>query len=165
MFLAGLWHGASWHFVLWGLYHGVLLVAFAVAGRLVLWPNRANDDLVEAPPYRWRFWFKAFLFFQLTCIGWLIFRVNSLSQLKEASWNILRVSTWQASAVDLNLVYRIAVLVIPLLGFQIYQHCSRRREPWLGWPYGVRVMFYTLLFYSIVLFGTPEHHEFIYFQF
>ena len=27
MFIAGLWHGASWNFVLWGLFHGISLTA------------------------------------------------------------------------------------------------------------------------------------------
>jgi D-alanyl-lipoteichoic acid acyltransferase DltB (MBOAT superfamily) len=165
MFLAGLWHGASWHFVLWGLYHGALLVAFEVVRRRIQRPNRSNESPSAGGATRWPFWVKAFAFFQLTCIGWLIFRVNSLGQLTDAFWKVVNVSTWQTSVVDPNLVYRMGVLVIPLLGFQVYQHCSRRREPWVEWPRWVRVVFYSLLFYSIVLFGTPEHHEFIYFQF
>ena len=34
MVLGGLWHGAAWTFVLWGLYHGLLLIAYRTAGRL-----------------------------------------------------------------------------------------------------------------------------------
>lgn len=49
MFLGGLWHGANWTFVVWGLYHGALLVAYHMWHRLVgargwslpLWPARA----------------------------------------------------------------------------------------------------------------------------
>jgi alginate O-acetyltransferase complex protein AlgI len=50
MFLGGLWHGAAWTFVVWGLYHGMLLAGYhgwrAVRGpgsrwRLPVWPARA----------------------------------------------------------------------------------------------------------------------------
>lgn len=32
MMLGGLWHGASWHFVAWGVYHGLLLIVFKMFG-------------------------------------------------------------------------------------------------------------------------------------
>ena len=34
MVLGGLWHGAAWTFVLWGVYHGVLLIAYRGADRV-----------------------------------------------------------------------------------------------------------------------------------
>jgi alginate O-acetyltransferase complex protein AlgI len=52
-FLSGLWHGASWNFVLWGLFHGVL-VAF--------WPHLA-------------------LTFGLMNFGWLLFREHSFEMI------------------------------------------------------------------------------------
>ena len=33
MVLGGLWHGAAWTFVLWGVYHGLLLIAYRAAER------------------------------------------------------------------------------------------------------------------------------------
>jgi D-alanyl-lipoteichoic acid acyltransferase DltB (MBOAT superfamily) len=68
-FLAsGLWHGASWNYVLWGAYHGVLLVI-----------TRSAKSVGAAPS-----WIKPLqvaLMFVLTCIGWLIFRETELHQL------------------------------------------------------------------------------------
>ena len=59
MFLGGLWHGASWTFVVWGLYHGVLLIldriAEPIASRL---PKLA---------FRW-------LTLVLVIVGWVLFR-------------------------------------------------------------------------------------------
>ena len=72
-FLAsGLWHGASWNYVLWGGYHGALLVITRFAGS------------VWAPPPQVRRWIRPLqvvVMFVLTCIGWLIFRETELSQL------------------------------------------------------------------------------------
>ncbi|MEP6782017.1 MAG: MBOAT family O-acyltransferase [Acidobacteriota bacterium] len=68
-FLAsGLWHGASWNYVLWGAYHGVLLVVTRAAARVGAAPAWVRPLQVAA-------------MFVLTCIGWLIFRETELHQL------------------------------------------------------------------------------------
>jgi D-alanyl-lipoteichoic acid acyltransferase DltB (MBOAT superfamily) len=79
-FLAsGIWHGASWNYVLWGAYHGVLLIIARAAG--ALWaslPARKPASL-QAP--RWLRTLQVIVMFLLTCIGWLIFRETELRQL------------------------------------------------------------------------------------
>jgi len=71
MGLGGLWHGAAWNFVLWGLYHGVLLSAYRALG------------VEEAAP-RWsrpvRLGIAVPVFFVFTLYGWLLFRAESLEQ-------------------------------------------------------------------------------------
>jgi alginate O-acetyltransferase complex protein AlgI len=70
--LSGLWHGASWNFVLWGGYHGILLVL----ARLVT-PRRKRLR-------KGRAWLKPLRIagmFALTCVGWLLFRETDLVML------------------------------------------------------------------------------------
>jgi alginate O-acetyltransferase complex protein AlgI len=68
-FLAsGLWHGASWNYVLWGAYHGALLVM-----------TRAFRGFGAAPA--WCRPLQVTAMFALTCVGWLIFRETELHQL------------------------------------------------------------------------------------
>jgi alginate O-acetyltransferase complex protein AlgI len=62
--LGGLWHGANWTFVVWGLYHGVLLVLEHVS-----WLTPAKL------PGLWGRWTT----FLLVVVGWVIFRSTSLS--------------------------------------------------------------------------------------
>ncbi|MGH9160163.1 MAG: MBOAT family O-acyltransferase, partial [Vicinamibacteraceae bacterium] len=65
MVLGGLWHGAAWHFVLWGAYHGGLLALHKLIvrdGPILRLPLR--DALKIAGT------------FYLTCIGWLIFIIS-----------------------------------------------------------------------------------------
>jgi len=59
MFLGGLWHGANWTFVVWGLYHGVLLILDRVA-------EPVTSHLPKLA-YRW-------LTFVLVIFGWVLFR-------------------------------------------------------------------------------------------
>ena len=65
MALGGLWHGAKWTFVIWGMFHGLLLIVERLMGE-------------RGPPawLRWPF------FFALTLLGWMIFRADSLEVLR-----------------------------------------------------------------------------------
>jgi D-alanyl-lipoteichoic acid acyltransferase DltB (MBOAT superfamily) len=73
MVLFGLWHKASLLFVLWGCYHGVLLVLH----RLVQQAQRYFDW--EPPPSLWEplAWFTTIA---LVSLGWIFFRANSIAR-------------------------------------------------------------------------------------
>jgi alginate O-acetyltransferase complex protein AlgI len=64
MLLGGLWHGASWNFVIWGGYHGGLLAAERALG---LKPKPSLNPL------------RVLLTFALASIGWVFFRARTLS--------------------------------------------------------------------------------------
>ncbi|GHV09191.1 alginate regulatory protein [Clostridia bacterium] len=70
-FLTGLWHGASWNFVLWGLYYGVLL---------------AIEKFIIKPlfPKLSQRWFMIPVTFILTLLGWVFFYFTDLSKAFEA---------------------------------------------------------------------------------
>ena len=63
-FLCGLWHGASWHFVVWGLYHG----AFLVTERL----GKHKCGLTFSH------WWNLPLTFLIIVFGWVLFRAQSI---------------------------------------------------------------------------------------
>jgi len=71
MLLGGLWHGAKWTFVVWGLYHGLLLAVYRwlMVERAVALPDG------RAWRVAWRI-----ATFHLVCLGWLFFRANDLAQ-------------------------------------------------------------------------------------
>jgi len=78
MLLGGLWHGASWTFVLWGAYQGALLIMHRLLlPFLALFPS-SNGNFGR------RVWLslRIVFFFQLVCLGWLIFRAQSLTQIR-----------------------------------------------------------------------------------
>ena len=76
MVLGGLWHGAAWTFVLWGVYHGVLLIAYP--GRRTRRAVPRSGSRGPASLARITSWA---VMFHLTCYGWLIFRARSAGQL------------------------------------------------------------------------------------
>lgn len=66
-FLSGLWHGASWNFVIWGLYNGL----FLLLDRVILIRALERAGVI----------FRALLTFVIVVFGWVIFRVDSLQEL------------------------------------------------------------------------------------
>ncbi len=71
MFLGGLWHGASWTFVIWGGLHGLYLVSERGVRRIVPW-RFEHGSIVRAP--------IALLTFLLVCVAWVFFRAHSFDQ-------------------------------------------------------------------------------------
>ena len=69
MLLGGLWHGASWNFVIWGGLHGLILVIYRVIGR------QATD--LDAP-LTLRDLPRILVVFHLVCFAWIFFRAEDL---------------------------------------------------------------------------------------
>ncbi len=160
MLLGGLWHGASLHFVVWGAYQGLLLIAFRLFSR-----GSSDHRAMRAPLHGWWFWLKACAYFQLTCYGWLIFRASSMSRVRELTRNLIDFSRWKWDAVDVAVSYQLIVLVLPLVIFQIYQYYRNDMEPWIRWRPATQMFLFLALFYVTILCGATEQNEFIYFQF
>jgi alginate O-acetyltransferase complex protein AlgI len=65
MLLIGFWHGASWTFVVWGLWHGSLL--------------SIEQQLNIKPARRLAVWIGGLVTFHLAAIGWILFRSSSFA--------------------------------------------------------------------------------------
>jgi alginate O-acetyltransferase complex protein AlgI len=157
MVLGGLWHGAAWPFVLWGVYQGGLLVVFR-KGREALADTRWAIRL-EQPAVKVIGWM---VMFHLTCYGWLIFRADSAAQIGRMSTSL--VTTWGAGARWPE--------VWPLLGYVTPLLLLHGWEAWRGdllavskLPLLLRYAIYVALAYLTVLFGEFAGSQFIYFQF
>ncbi|MBF0428134.1 MAG: MBOAT family protein [Magnetococcales bacterium] len=72
-FLCGLWHGASWNFIIWGVYHSLLIILYRVASS---W--KPLTILGEMPGIFLIRWLVMFIWINL---GWLIFRETNLTHL------------------------------------------------------------------------------------
>jgi D-alanyl-lipoteichoic acid acyltransferase DltB (MBOAT superfamily) len=70
MLLGGLWHGASWNFVIWGGLHGLLLVLHRAIGR-----QRVDLDA----PLRARDWPRIVILFHAVCLIWTFFRAETFA--------------------------------------------------------------------------------------
>ncbi len=126
--LSGLWHGSSWTFMLWGLYHGMLQVA-----GMLLKPVR--DRVVTSLRIRREVWSHLFLkgiaTFLFVNIGWILFRAESLSQSvtiflsmwKPTPWVLMDGSLFQLGLAEAD----IRLLLFSLLVLGIVDVCNKRQ--------------------------------------
>jgi D-alanyl-lipoteichoic acid acyltransferase DltB (MBOAT superfamily) len=161
MLLGGFWHGASWTFILWGAYHGLLLIIYKISYPL----------LKKLPSPKTVFIRKIFLsikvifFFHLICLGWLIFRVQSISHLSEMLrgmfLNFKFIRGIGLKWTSLEILFFIGILGI----VQLIQYWRNDLMVVFRSNAFVRMIFYYLCFFLILLYGVKNGTEFIYFQF
>jgi len=155
MTLGGLWHGASWHFVIWGIYHGLLLV-----GQRLIAPGRHKEP---RPASRLGLAASMFAMFHLTCLGWILFRVPSMGAL--GTFVRKFATDWSVSgplyADALELVFYSALVIV----YQIYQYRKNDLMVVKRMPAWGRTLLYVLIYLSLVIGGSYEAKAFIYFQF
>ncbi|MCU1385115.1 MAG: putative poly(beta-D-mannuronate) O-acetyltransferase [Acidobacteria bacterium] len=85
-FLCGLWHGASWNFVIWGLWHGMFLVIERVVFNRGKRHDRRPPDMstaaagaaVPSGPLAWPIWPHLYTLL-IVMIGWVFFRADTLA--------------------------------------------------------------------------------------
>ena len=156
MIIGGLWHGAAWTFVVWGAYQGLLLV-----GHRILEPWLAR--LEPNDPVHRACW-KALcvvVTFHLVCLGWLIFRADSMAQ----AMGMFGEIAGGLSIPPASILVPVMASVVPLLAVQAVQYAAGDPEIVLRAPWYVRSAFYTATFYAIVIGGEFGGSQFIYFQF
>jgi alginate O-acetyltransferase complex protein AlgI len=106
MTLGGLWHGASWNFVFWGLLHGLALAAWRVSGA----PAVAQSRLGAA--------FGWFVTMLVVFAGWFLFRATDWQVL---SAMMFALGNWEWLPVHGILLRMIAVAVLALAAFEYMQ--------------------------------------------
>jgi len=156
MLLCGLWHGAAWIFVLWGAFHGVLFIVYD------FWSRSAAGEWVSARKGALAYTLKCLVFFQFVCLGWLLFRADSVTQAVDMLRSIIVHFSLDASA--LSLAMKLSMLAVPLMLTQIYQK-RFGISPWETWQLPSQVIAIGAAVVLIALLGAPIRTQFIYFQF
>jgi len=105
MVVFGVWHKASWLFVLWGCYHGVLLVLHRQVQQL----ERRMDW--NPPEGLWNLasWAATML---LVSLGWIFFRANSLAQARQMLSSMTALGSYSSRLLDGSLYLLVAALAI-----------------------------------------------------
>jgi alginate O-acetyltransferase complex protein AlgI len=153
-FLTGLWHGANYTFILWGLYHGV----FSVAERLGLKRLLEKSRVIS----------HAYLFLTVV-FGWVIFRADNVKDaflfMKKMAmpwlYRELDIAWWRYES---NMT--VFVLVCGILGMGILQTAAPKKAGDL-WKYSAAEGLYciVLLLGCIGALASGTYNPFIYFQF
>jgi alginate O-acetyltransferase complex protein AlgI len=150
MLLGGLWHGASWNFVIWGGYHGALLAVERFF--------RGNRQIRE--DWNWLYPLKAVGTFALVMIGWVFFRAADLPQSLQvlrqmfAGRGHLLLANWHLELIGIALV--LAVVEEKFEGFERVM-----KAPMLAYASALALMFLCIEVFGVIDASIP----FVYFQF
>lgn len=151
--LTGIWHGAAWNFLLWGLYFGVLLLA----EKLVLY--HILDRLPGA--VRWLYAFA------LIVLGWVLFRADSLHQVvwyvktmftPSVGLHRLTLYSLHEYSVELVLCCIASLPMTPIL-------CRREQERGGLWTLGANLWTLAVFALSVIWLVSSSFNPFIYFRF
>ena len=154
MTIGGLWHGASWNFVVWGFFHGVALAV----ERLIGYGARHNN---AERAFRWSDLPATLLTFHLACAGWIVFRAADFS----ASVEIFKAL---ASPLELigspNTLALLVPLALIMIGIDLWQRKTGQEVPYRvpALQQGVLLGVCTA---SVIAFSGAAAVPFIYFQF
>lgn len=166
MLLAGLWHGAAWTFIVWGIYHAALLIIQRLTQPLFGRISLPKNIFIE------RVWFlvRVIFFFHLTCLGWLVFRAESMAQV----YNMLQglLFNFHIALGLADMIGGMSYFILFLLVIQVLQYVKKDLLLVIKWPKYAKLIFIVAIIYlsfSGVIFGgnvlIKGGNPFIYFQF
>ena len=154
MLLGGLWHGANWTFVLWGIFHGMGLMinrimAFFLKGRIAL-----NPFLTLCK------WAATYLF---VCFGWVLFRSGNLDTAMQIYEKLLLVEPNALNWAFLSLenLFFLPFIIILHLWLYITKQDRLTFKPGTFASH----LYIALMISMIFIFAPIDHKGFIYFQF
>ena len=161
--LSGMWHGANWTFIVWGLYHAALFLPTVLMGKKsqsdIVAKGRILPSLKEMG--------QMFFTFCLVLFGWILFRSESISDFVQYCEEMCQMGTLRAcyrlfiqSDIWPKMVFIIIMLVVEWLQ-RDKEHglVLDKMKPWLRWV----ICFMIVLMISC--FTDNEIGSFIYFQF
>ena len=163
-FLSGLWHGANWTFVFWGLYHGVLLSLLFIIGSGAKYKDIVADgrwlpSLKEAG--------QMIVTFIMVLIGWIIFRAENISQLAGIGSKLISSDGFfnlYGSGLRADIFVFIGFMLIVEWLQRTKQHVLQFPDTRLFRLRLVRVgIYYLLIAWMWVAYSSSQ--QFIYFQF
>jgi alginate O-acetyltransferase complex protein AlgI len=151
MLIGGLWHGASWNFVIWGGYHGTILAVERALG--------VKKEEAARPFYFG--WLRTLLTFGLVCVGWVFFRAHTLG---ESLLTIRRMFAFENGVFLLekrHIAFIAVTLVLALV--EEKRHLLERMGSAPAWAHAVGL---ALVLAAVEIFGVTDRSiPFVYFQF
>ena len=158
MLLGGLWHGASWNFVIWGGLHGVYLVTH----KLLLNGRKIQIDRVRSITFGTLF--KIAFTYTLVTVTWLFFRSTSWDTTELYFWKMVH---WESSSntytfIRITFFYVLITLMIDFFEYKYGKHSFLLNIKSKALLYGV---LFALFIVTLIYMFQADPLPFIYFQF
>lgn len=157
MFLIGLWHGAAWHFVLWGVYWFAVTMIYRIMKRIfvIRTNNKALSVILTG--------ISVIIMFHVTCYSWVIFRAQSLAQVISMTKSLFSGINI-AELYKMSFVFLYAIMLF-LIIYEILQYLKKDQLFIYKKSFYYQLAFYLVLFFMYVEIGAVSDVRFLYFQF
>ncbi|HEX8563151.1 MAG TPA: MBOAT family O-acyltransferase [Flavobacterium sp.] len=162
--VSGLWHGANWTFVVWGLLNALYFLPLMLTNN-----NRNHLEIVAQgrtlPSLKELF--AMLLTFGMTVFAWIFFRADTLPDAFRYIGNIFSKSFFsipEFPAMTNALITILLTIVFVLIEWHGREQQYAIQKTGLQWKRPVRYAFYYCIIFVIFLF-SGEDQQFIYFQF
>ena len=151
--LTGIWHGASYNFMLWGLYYGIILIIekFFLKGFLSKLPNTLKHIYTML----------------VVIIGWLIFASTDLSMFSvyfSNMFNIFKYPFIDETFMFYFKSYFIIIVISTLLSMPIYQNIKKKLNS-RGWMIISLILYLVFFFITVSYLVSDSYNPFLYFRF
>ena len=162
MLIGGLWHGASWLFVIWGGLHGLYL-AFEHAGRATFAARfqRPQSDLLKLA--------LGLLTFLVVSVTWVFFRAHSLDDAQTLLGVLFQLSSIPANPMipdyPADNVPTAFLLLVALLAWHWYTRDSNLEMVFQRLPVAARCVVLSYVLLALIFTTGGDSRAFIYFQF
>ncbi len=158
MLLGGLWHGASWQFVIWGGLNGLGIIVYKL-WRKVSPYEKLNNVLSVV--------LKIFITFNFITFTRIWFRAENM----ESTWQIIDQikNSFSPELIPQILSSYSNVFIVMLIGFVIHwlpvKVKNWYRETFIGFPLPVKIVLSSVVIFGVYQAMSSELQAFIYFQF
>jgi alginate O-acetyltransferase complex protein AlgI len=164
--LSGLWHGASWTYVWWGLLNGVYLVT----GWLTKdWRNRFFGAIGLEEHTTIRKTIMLVTTFSLTCLAWIVFRAKNMGDVVYVVTHLARGWDFHQIKTTQFILRQLPIAIAAIVALEIGQLISQGKisTPWTldRLPLPARWAAYAAFVMLVIMFGVYQQMQFIYFQF
>lgn len=159
MTLLGLWHGAAWNFVVFGVYYGAHLVLYQLIQPRIKNFIKPKSRLGQ---HVWLVVSIVFMF-HVTAIGFLLFRAESMSQIYNMLYSL--IFNFRIFDISLDTIGKIISFSMILVVIEVIQFRKNDLMIVFKWNTLARAAFYFVCFYLLIIYGVEGGKEFIYFQF
>mgnify|MGYP003335131302 CR=1 FL=1 len=156
MLISGLWHGASWSFVLWGAYHATLQVIYRLVTPRI--PKSVRDAKWGTVP-------AVVLMFTFTVFGWLLFRETDITRIgRFLTLSPLSATPdeWVAVVTMLTITFATAA---PMVLALVLERTVMPKIEGSPWYLPMQTTLWAVFAVCFYVFVKMDGVEFIYFQF
>lgn len=167
--ISGLWHGASWTFIIWGSLHGFYLMVALTIENFRKKHFSFHLDRIS--------FLSVFITFILVAFAWIFFRANNVASAFYIATHIIsglpeiahKLLSHQIVLDDLGVSNKnILFCILLIFILQVIHYIQRKKNVYellTKLPVYLRWSFYYAIVLSILFLGIFENRQFIYFQF